>query len=178
MKNFYPIAIGLGGSIFVFGTIILYTMQFQLLSSLVDRQVFYIQAIITFVLVEISFLVVIFTYFSRYKGVERLRILLSGSTILLALSPLFLVLVNKISVDEVEKRAYVTNVEGASVQRFGLEEGEKPEDDYIDVYLRSEAGKELKLRVYAPFPHIGNKSMVTYVKYTGLTGLQWLSLPN
>lgn len=160
----------------IFGTIILYVFQFQLLSSLTDYPEFYSSSIITFLLLFIVY------YFLTSKvniiknPLERMQALIAGGILILGISPLILIMINKLSIDCNTHSAEAIEVKSLAGKRFGIVEGEKFEADYIDVYFMNEDSEKMKIRKYKPIPSIIKGQSFNYEKCTGLTGLQWMRL--
>lgn len=173
-----PIIIALGLASIIFGTIILYVKQFPLFSSIVNRTVLYYQAGIIALVLFGLLLYVLFKVDMGLKALEKAKISLSGIFVCIVLSPLILILINKISVKCDVHQAVAVEVRQSITQRFGfLEDKENKKPDFMDVYFINEDGQRLKIRKHSPFTPIEKQQRFSYEKCRGLTNLQWMKLP-
>lgn len=160
----------------VFGTIFLYVMQFQTLSSIVDRKLLYVQVAVVFILLFIALVLSLVKGKWDLKALDKAKLGLSGIFLCLVISPLVLVMVNKIYVNCDTVAAVAADVRLSASQRFGVLEEEHIEADFIDVYFIDENNKMLKIREYAPFPRVEIGNRFYYKRCRGFTGLQWMKL--
>lgn len=159
-----------------FGCIFLYIFQFQLFSSIVNYNTLYIQVmIVALVLISLLFILVLGNYVVL-TSLEKVKVLISGFFICVLLSPLILVLLNKLVVHCDDKMATAIRIDGRMTSRFGIVEGQEADADYIDVYFISDNGDTLKIRDYRPFPEMNEKKGFYYKLCSGITGLKWLQL--